>query len=144
MKKAIFDPIALLHEQSLKATPIRIALLTILAESKTPQTIGELQKLLKKQGGDIATLYRALAIFSEIGITQKLPIENGVYSYELHRGKHHSHHIICNSCGIVESIPFCIKNISLSAIKKSKVFRVIENHTLSFSGTCKKCVRGVR
>lgn len=144
MKKAIFDARDILHENELKATPIRVALLEILNESKTPQTIESLQKLLKKQGGDIATLYRALAIFSEIGITQKLPLGEGVYSYEIRRGKHHSHHIVCDSCGDIESIPFCIKNISLSAIKKSKLFRVISNHTLSFSGTCKKCVRGVR
>lgn len=144
MKKAIFDARDILHENELKATPIRVALLEILNESKTPQTIDSLQKLLKKQGGDIATLYRALATFSEIGITKKLPLEDGVYSYELSKGKHHNHHVICGSCGIIESIPFCIKNISISAIKKSKVFRVIENHTLSFSGTCKKCVRGVR
>ena len=70
MKKAIFDARDILHENELKATPIRVALLEILNESKTPQTIESLQKLLKKQGGDIATLYRALAIFSEIGITQ--------------------------------------------------------------------------
>jgi Fur family ferric uptake transcriptional regulator len=144
MKKAIFDPVEILHTQSLKATPIRIALLETLSEIKIPHTIENLQKLLKKRSGDIATLYRSLALFTEAGIVKKIPIETGVYSYELTRGRHHNHHVICSSCGIIESIPFCIKNIHLSAVKKSKIFRVISHHTVAFSGTCKKCVRGVR
>lgn len=144
MKKAIFDPIEILHDHDLKATPIRIALLEILSVCKAPEPIENLQKLLKKQGGDTATLYRALGAFTEAGITRALPLEKGVYSYELARGKHHNHHIICNDCGVVESIPFCIKNITGAAVKKSRLFKLIENHTMSFSGTCKKCVRGVR
>ena len=144
MKKAPIDAQELLHTKSLKATPIRLRIIETLHESKTPLTIEELQKILKKKGGNTTTLYRALSAFVENHIAQATPITKGVYSYELIWHKHHHHHIVCNDCGIIESIPFCIKNIGLSASKKSRLFKTIQSHSLSFFGTCKKCIKKVR
>lgn len=142
MQKSI-DAAVVLRERNLKITPMRVTLIETLALQKTPCSVSALQKTLKKIHPDTVTLYRTLETFTTSGIVARSYVD-GVAVYDLSVGKNHNHHIVCTDCGTIESIPFCIKNITTGAIKKSKLFRSIQNHTLSFSGTCKKCTRAVR
>lgn len=138
------DVVALLREHDFKATPLRIALILALAESSKPLSVQQLARKTRKLNADIATIYRALEAFSLEEIVRPLTLTESGQVYELIREKNHEHHIVCMVCNAIESIPFCVRGIELNAQSKSKLFRNISSHTISFLGTCKKCARAVR
>lgn len=138
------DAETLLLEHEFKKTPVRIMLLETLSLSPTPLPVIKLQRKLKKTGADPATIYRALNAFVEAGIVNALTVDKTKVLYELVREKQHMHHIVCDSCHTVESIPFCVKTIDQQAGKLSRLFNKIHSHQLSFIGTCRKCIRALR
>lgn len=144
MKKAIpIDAEALLRDSGFKATALRILLLEKLSVSSTPLTVPAIIRKVKTAHADTASVYRALNALTDAGILSAHTLHKDKLSYSLVRGEH-GHHIVCTQCKTIESIPFCVRGINTSAALKSKLFRKISAHTLSFSGTCRKCVRAVR
>ena len=146
MKKQMqpVDIEALLSDNGFKKTPLRLLLLEVLSLSSTPLSVSLLKRKTKKVGADPATIYRALNAFAEAGIVNELGVDKTKALYELVRSKTHLHHIMCDSCNTVESIPFCVKSLDLQAIKQSRQFKKIHHHQLAFVGTCRKCLRAVR
>jgi Fur family transcriptional regulator, ferric uptake regulator len=146
MKKKQLEPVdveALLQEHGFKITTLRTTLLTILSESSRPLPVATLIKKTKRLAADPATIYRAMNSFVDEGIVNAITLSDRTNFYELVR-KSHSHHIVCMSCNTIESLPFCIRGLEQNAQSKSKLFKLITAHTLSFLGTCKKCARTVR
>lgn len=143
-KKTPLDTETVLHDAGFKVTPLRSLLLQTLHESTKPLPVSILVRKTKKLGADTATIYRALAAFIEKGIVQSVSLEKDKTCYELLIGRSHAHHVVCDSCGTIESIALCMRNIHAAAVGKSKLFKVIEDHRLEFFGTCRKCVRAVR
>lgn len=144
MKKVIpIDAESILHDNGFKATPLRLLLLEKLSVSPTPLTVPVIIRKIKTARADTATIYRALNAFTDAGvlIAHNLHKDKLSYSYATDT---HDHHIVCKKCKTIESIPFCIRGLNTSATAKSKLFKKISGHTLSFMGTCRKCVRAVR
>ncbi len=108
MKKQMqpVDIETLLHDNGFKKTPIRILLLEALSISSTPLSVTVLKRKTKKSGADIATIYRALNAFVEAGIVAEISADKTKTLYELVQAKNHLHHILCDTCNTVESIPF--------------------------------------
>jgi Fe2+ or Zn2+ uptake regulation protein len=146
MKKQmqIIDVETLLLEHDFKKTPLRLLLLEVLTLSAIPLSVATLKRKTKKASADIATIYRALNAFVEAGIVQALTVDKTKVLYEIVRAKNHVHHIVCDTCHIVETIPFCVKSIDRQAVEYSKQFKKIYSHQLAFTGTCRKCLRAVR
>lgn len=142
--KKEFIPEEVLHEHDLKSTPLRIALLSYLAEHRKPVSIAMIAKKVKKLKADLASIYRALHAFTEKGIVQELQLSRECRSYELVEDRGHKHHIVCKKCNIIEPIDFCVRGIEQNVKEKSRLFNRISEHNLSFIGTCRKCVRAVR
>ncbi len=142
-KQELIDTPEMLREHGFRVTDLRVALLNVLAEHSKPLTAGILIKKVKRLKADTATIYRALQAFVEVELVRQLNLQDRTATYELVR-EHHSHHIICNSCTQIEAIPFCVRSIEINAHAKSKLFKTISAHTISFSGTCKKCAKAVR
>lgn len=143
MKKSTFSPELLLHSNGLRVTPIRILILRLLHETTLPLTVEAIVKKVQHIA-DTATSYRTLNTFVEKNIVRKLDIMDGRASFELNRTSGHFHYVICQNCNSVEPIVLCIKNIHNNALKKTKKFKVVSDHQLTFWGTCKKCVRTIR
>lgn len=105
-------------------------------------TTDQIHQKLKEAGEDIgiATVYRTLLLFDELGIIQKLDIDDNGTRYELVHGLegHHHHHLICRSCGRVEEVKKDLLDNVEAKIEKSHEFK-IENHDLNFYGICKEC-----
>ena len=139
-----YEPEEMLQEHELKVTPLRVAVLSVMADIHKPMTIAAIAKKVKKLKADTATIYRALHAFVEKGMVQELQLARESRSYELVREDLHRHYIVCQGCAIVEPIEFCIKNIEQTAKEKSRLFNRISEHNVSFVGTCRKCVRAVR
>ncbi len=146
MKKQLqpIDAEALLVEYGFKKTPLRIMLLETLSLSPSPLPVLKLQRKLKKLAADPATIYRALNAFVEAGMVNALTVDKTKVLYELVQEKNHLHHIVCDSCSAVESIPFCVKTIDQQAVKLSRQFNKVHSHQLAFVGTCRKCIRALR
>jgi len=119
-------------------------LIEVLGNSAIPLSVAVLHRKTKKAGADVATLYRALNAFEEAGLVTALTVDKTKKLYEITRPETHLHHIVCDSCNTVESIPFCVRSIDQQAIKQSRQFKKVHSHQLAFVGTCRKCVRAVR
>ncbi|HEY0980437.1 MAG TPA: Fur family transcriptional regulator [Candidatus Paceibacterota bacterium] len=144
MKKAILiDAETILRDNGFRATPLRILLLEKLFQSSTPLTVPVIVRKVKTARADTASVYRALNALTEAGVLSAHTLHKDKLSYSFVQGEH-GHHIMCTKCKTIESIPFCVRGINTSAVAKSKLFRKISGHTLSFMGTCRKCVRAVR
>ncbi|MEO5645888.1 MAG: transcriptional repressor [Candidatus Paceibacterota bacterium] len=146
MKKQLqpVDAETLLQEHEFKKTPLRIMLLEVLSLSLSPLPVAKLIRKTKKLAADPATIYRALNAFVEAGIVNALTVDKTKVLYELVQEESHKHHIVCDSCNAVESIPFCVKTIDQQAVKLSRQFNRVHSHQLAFVGTCRKCIRALR
>jgi len=91
-----------------------------------------------KQVG-IATIYRTLNIFEELGIVSKQEFTDQAYTYELIDPTHKHHdHIICTKCGKIieeECIP---SSILESELKEHYDFK-LSSYSLRIYGICSDC-----
>lgn len=129
---------ATLRGQGHKATPGRIAILELLEMYERPLSAPEIYEALAKQL-DKATVYRALYALVGTGILKKIDFGHRHAHYELVANKPHHHHLVCETCGSIEDIAGCAKNVDRSVLAQSKTFASVEDHSLEFFGTCKKC-----
>ncbi len=141
---AKINPEALLHEHGFRNTPLRIGLLELFDAQKIPLCVTDIVKKMRRYKVDTTTIYRALDAFVESGIIRSLSFGAERNYYDLIRDTGHSHHIICDYCKTIESVPFCVRSIETNAKQTSRLFKTITSHQLSFNGTCKKCARAVR
>ena len=145
MKKSILSDVeTVLRDHGFRVTAVRSALLTTLATSKSPLTIAIMAKKIRRHRADTATIYRALTAFVAAGIVREQTLLETAKQYDIVRNTHHEHYIVCSGCKTIESIPFCMRAIESSEKEKSRLFKTVDAHTLSFSGTCRKCARAVR
>lgn len=108
-------------------------------EHLTPE---EIHKYVEKENENIgiATVYRTLLLFDNLGIVQKLNIDDSGARYELveELEGHHHHHLICSKCSKVEEVRVDLLDEVEKKIEDSHGFR-IQNHELKFYGICKNC-----
>lgn len=131
-----------LKNNEYKQTPQRKIILDILLENMdkhlSPEELHDLVKIKHTDIG-LATVYRTLQLFDELGIVHKLNFGDGCARYELNRYQsHHHHHVICLKCGEVlefgdDHLEKLEKNIS-----KELNFKIID-HRVKFLGYCSKC-----
>lgn len=88
----------------------------------------------------LATVYRTVQLFEEMGIVDRLNFDDGCSRFELSSEDtvHHHHHLICESCNKV----FEVENDLLEEIEKEierKYKFKIHDHNVMFYGVCKDC-----
>ena len=122
-----------------KATKTRVELLTILAESTEPLAVSSIFKKFKGHIPDIVTVYRSLKELHTAGIIKQINLQHGHSHYEYGEQSDH-HHFVCNVCGVVEDIEHCnLDPVIKSALKNSKSFKDITDHSFELFGVCKNC-----
>ncbi len=130
---------AQLRSVSLKATPKRIAILDILEHSKKPLTAEGVHKALRGKLIDQATIYRTLKDLTAKNILRQIDFQHGHAHYELASGPDH-HHLVCMRCGRVEDFTGCdFKDIKARALRQTRHFKKVANHTLELFGICTSC-----
>ena len=104
----------------------------------TPEELFSIVHEEYKQIG-IATIYRTLNIFEELGIVNKQEFTDNAYTYELIDSKSNIHdHIICTKCGkIIEDE--CIDSSELSDFLKKMYDFDLNYYSLRIYGTCSEC-----
>ncbi|MEG6565800.1 Fur family transcriptional regulator [Thermoanaerobacterium saccharolyticum] len=131
-----------LKQKGLKLTTQRRAILDVIIENREKHLSSEeIYDLVKEKYPEIglATVYRTLQLFDEMGIIYKLNFDDGRSRYELyHNEDHQHHHLICLKCGsVIEMEGDLLENLE-EAIENTKNFQIID-HNVKFFGYCSKC-----
>ena len=87
----------------------------------------------------IATVYRTLNIFEELGIVNKQEFTDQAYTYEImNSDSDHHDHIICTSCGKILEDEFLSVDEVKSSLKKDYDFD-LSYYSLRIYGVCSDC-----
>lgn len=105
-----------------------------------PVTVQEIYDLLQKRNIkiDLVSIYRSLELFTELHIVQAVELGEGKKRYELLDTHNHHHHIVCNSCGVIQDVSIEKEFEILHHVTTKSQFK-IDTHSLEFFGTCAKC-----
>lgn len=132
-----------LRENDLRLTSQRQAILQILLEYRHAHlSVEELYNIAHEHYPElgIATVYRTLDTFVELGIVHKMEFGDKGARYELNvdDGQHYHHHLFCISCGtIIEFNDDLLEKLEERIINESKF--LIKDHSLRFYGLCHEC-----
>ena len=123
----------------LKATLPRLRILELFEKSEVRHLSAEdVYKILVKEGTDtgLATVYRVLTQFEQVGLLIRHHFETGKAVFELNPGTHHDH-LVCLQCGRVEE--FYDADIEKRQIKvaEQRGFK-IHDHSLHLYADCTK------
>ncbi len=125
--------------KGIKMTRQRTVLLEILESAESPLTASQIHALYlqKDPGAWLSTTYRALEMFTEKGIVNKLiPMDDATAKYELDRHTH-KHYAVCRSCKKMIDLECCpIKDLQVKT--KEGGFHVT-GHRLEIYGYCDDC-----
>lgn len=135
------SPLELRFSQTLKkhgvrTTTARKAIFMVLQNAKKPLSLSEI--VTRTSGADRASVYRNLALFEKIHITNTTLV-GWKKRFELAApyASHH-HHIYCETCGKVISIDSSSLENLIERIATQKGFH-LHSHTLELSGCCEAC-----
>ena len=129
-----------LREAGLKVTVPRIKILQILEQANPHHlSVEDVYKHLVAQDEDIglATIYRVLTQFEEIGFVHRHNFEGKHSVYELNMGSHHDH-LVCLSCGTVSEFYDDLIEKQQQYIAQKYHF-IIKNHHHTIYGICNNC-----
>jgi len=127
----------------LRPTPQRLAIIEALDGKDRPVTAQDLHEEVRDRGGPgLATVYRTLRALADAGTAETFSADAGEVAYKLCEDAHH-HHLICESCGQVTTIPSCEVEDWASAVGRRRGFRVT-GHRADVYGVCASCRRAAR
>ena len=131
---------ALLKNLGLKATPKRLALLSVLEGERRYLSPEEVWKKLKRgfKSLGLPTVYRNMEELERHGvISQVLHSNRQLYYYFCPRGGHH-HHFVCMECRMVEDLSVCALRGMEKEIKR-RIKGTVTSHILQVNGLCGGC-----
>ncbi len=125
-----------LKDLKLKATPKRLAILSLLAEEFAYISPEEIWRKLQSKFGSLGlpTVYRNLEELATGGLITKVIHPNRQLYYYFCPNNHHHHHFICLSCQRVEDINIC----GMEEIEK-KINGTVLSHIVQVNGLCRSC-----
>ncbi len=137
-----------LKEKNLKVTEQRLLVLNLMAEHPGEHlTAEEIHALAKEKQPEIglATIYRTLQVLVDLGLIDKLNLDDGFSRYELGQPsdgreglRHHHHHAICKGCKTV----FSFEEDLLDTLEQSLMERLgfaVTDHEVKLFGYCRSC-----
>lgn len=84
-----------------------------------------------------ATVFRALDLFTELSVLERLDLPSGEHAYVPCEPVHH-HHIVCSICGRVTDVDDAGLASAVEAIQRATGWQV-ESHRLELYGRCPRC-----
>jgi Fe2+ or Zn2+ uptake regulation protein len=127
---------------SLKSTPKRIALLSILDAERVYLSPEDIWNRMKKRFRSIGlpTVYRNLDELHERGVISRVIHPNRQLYYYLCGNEEHHHHFICISCRRVEDVNFCAEK-EIEYLVSEKIKGKVLSHILQINGLCNTCLQ---
>ena len=121
------------HRLTRQREAVLKAFLELSPEHPTAERIYQVAKNYCSSLG-LATVYRTLDLFAQLGIAQKIPSTEGIARYDIDKASHA--HFVCFGCG--ESGELDLKIDTLVKECKEKGFEVVKS-SLLFFGYCPSC-----
>ncbi len=86
----------------------------------------------------LATIYRTLSVFEDVGLIKRIDIGDGIARYELADEQAMPHcHLICMTCGRVQEIDGSGMEAALKNVRTREF--VVRDQTIVFHGYCSEC-----
>lgn len=131
-----------LQKRHIRLTPQREAVLLVLYREKdehlTSYELFEKAKKIYPELG-LATVYRTLELFQEVGLLREVQFDKGLTQYELRDSQDgHHHHLVCKHCGYPQEIDGIFPEKLLELITEETGF-MITDYCCQFYGYCEKC-----
>lgn len=120
-----------------RVTPQRLVILGALqqgAHLSADEVFARVEQQLP--GVNRSTVYRALDLFSDLGLVSTTDLGGGARQFELLEQPHH--HLICHRCGGVMEMQDALVSPLREAIQAAYGFSPIINH-LALFGFCREC-----
>ena len=129
-----------LKKTGLKATLPRLKIMDIFEHSKQKHLSAEdIYKLMISSNEEIglATIYRVLTQFEQVGLLIRHHFEGGKAVYELNEKSHHDH-IVCLQCGhVTEFVNEEIEKLQ-TKVAEEHGFKIIEHSLIIYADSIKK------
>jgi Fur family transcriptional regulator, ferric uptake regulator len=86
-----------------------------------------------------ATVFRALDLFTELSVLERLDLPSGEHAYVPCEPAGHHHHIVCSGCGRVTEIEEV--GLALEDLQRRTGW-LVDSHRLELYGRCPRCRPG--
>ncbi len=99
------------------------------------ELVGEAKRA--RLGVGRATVFRALELFEQLGLVERLDLPNGEHAYVVCQPAHH-HHVICTRCGRSAEVG----DLGIGSITgdvESQTGFTIDSHRIELYGLCPEC-----
>lgn len=124
-----------------RVTPQREVVYEVLERSRgRPLNTEEIYRSCaeSRSGMGLATVYRTLELFCDLGIAHHVHLHESSSYYELTAEDHH-HHLVCVGCGSVEPFRACLVGDMETMVRDEHDF-LVTSHCLSLFGYCPDCL----
>ncbi len=121
------------------ATEPRRVVAAMVAQRESHFTALELVGEAKQRhlGVGRATVFRALELFEELGLVERLDLPAGGHAYVVCEPAHH-HHIVCQRCGRATEVDDCgIEGVSKAI--EDRTGYLVDSHRIELFGLCPDC-----
>jgi Fur family ferric uptake transcriptional regulator len=133
--------LATLQGAGLRRGGARTAVIEALAHHDCAISALELDDELRRRKPRVgrASIYRALEQLEELGLVRRIEATRGTASYErTEPDGHHHHHVICDSCGKMETFEDADLERVIGRVSRRVEFKVDE-HDVVLRGRCPSC-----
>jgi Fur family transcriptional regulator, ferric uptake regulator len=122
-----------------RLTQPRRQLASLVAEQRGNFTPAELEEEVRGRHVAVgrATIFRALELFVELGLVERLDLPSGEHVYVTCQPAHH-HHILCVACGKSVEVEDCGVSAVAREIGRRTGF-AIQSHRLQLYALCPDC-----
>jgi len=123
----------------MRASSVNHLILETLGHNQAHLTAHQVYERLRERLPAVnpSTIYRALEKLAHEGLISVSDMGQGAAVYEAVGGERH-HHLVCQECGLVETIGDEVVNRLFSQIEREHQFQVVTNHLVLF-GRCERC-----
>jgi len=90
-----------------------------------------------------ATVFRALELFEELGLVERLDLPNGRHAYVVCQPDYHHHHVVCTECGRAAEVGD-LGIASIAGQVESQTGFALDSHRIELYGVCPECRAGGR
>jgi len=93
--------------------------------------------ITRRPGIGRATIFRALELFIELGVVERIDLPSGDHAYVVCEPEHH-HHVVCSTCGKSTEIDDRgVRSLTKKIAKRTGY--TIDRHRIELFGLCPTC-----
>jgi Fur family ferric uptake transcriptional regulator len=122
-----------------RVTNQRVLILDAVCDGEGHTTIGQIYARVKglDRSIDRSTIYRALKLFTDLGLVVSADTGKGEFVYEISKPSPH-HHLVCRQCGKETEIEQSVMQTMFEQVAREYQFQVETDHLVLF-GLCAAC-----